>query len=280
MINVAGTLYTDASQVPNEIHFALLKPFKLSETILLENGKLLFWELHYFRIMAALRRMRYPIPLSFTLDYLQDEIIKTAQSNKHFQESAKAELILLEIQSAVSPTVSHIDFCIRTEQTSEVFSVHDDAEFVVDLYKDAYLLSGHLSNLSIMYEPLRHIAKAYAHENGFQDCFLLNEHKNLVETTKGIPYLIKGNQWSTPDLMSGCQNLVIRKAFHDWFQRKKTAITLTERAITPFELQAADGLWILSASSGFFNVSHYRKKSYGKNIGRQWIAGFCEEIKN
>ena len=42
----------------------------------LTTGKILFWEKHYFRIIASLRRYRYKIPISFTMEKLEGELIK------------------------------------------------------------------------------------------------------------------------------------------------------------------------------------------------------------
>ncbi|NCO64873.1 MAG: aminotransferase class IV, partial [Flavobacteriia bacterium] len=39
----------------------------LFETIKVSLGKVLFWEDHYFRLMASMRIMRMEIPMDFTM---------------------------------------------------------------------------------------------------------------------------------------------------------------------------------------------------------------------
>ena len=39
------------------------------ETIKVQNGKIIFWEDHYFRLMASMRMLRMKIPMEFTLEY-------------------------------------------------------------------------------------------------------------------------------------------------------------------------------------------------------------------
>ena len=51
------------------------------ETIKVINGKVVFWEEHYFRLMASMRMLRMKIPMNFTLEFLQDEILKTVLVN-------------------------------------------------------------------------------------------------------------------------------------------------------------------------------------------------------
>ncbi len=54
----------------------------LFETIKASHGKLLFWEDHYFRLMASMRIMRMEIPMNFTMEFLEDQIQQTVKSIK------------------------------------------------------------------------------------------------------------------------------------------------------------------------------------------------------
>ncbi len=47
------------------------------ETVKVSNKKVIFWEDHYFRLMASMRMLRMKIPMQFTLEFLEQEILKT-----------------------------------------------------------------------------------------------------------------------------------------------------------------------------------------------------------
>ena len=47
------------------------------ETIKVVHEKVIFWEDHYFRLMASMRMLRMKIPMEFTLEFLEKEILKT-----------------------------------------------------------------------------------------------------------------------------------------------------------------------------------------------------------
>ena len=47
------------------------------ETIKIVNKKVVFWEDHYFRLMASMRMLRMKIPMEFTMEFLEQEILKT-----------------------------------------------------------------------------------------------------------------------------------------------------------------------------------------------------------
>ena len=75
MVNYNGDLvaFEDAKITPN--NRALKYGDSVFETIKLVNGKLIFWEAHYFRLMASMRMLRMKIPMSFTLEFLENEIL-------------------------------------------------------------------------------------------------------------------------------------------------------------------------------------------------------------
>ena len=77
MININGNLYKniDSNNI-NDFTF-IITNFNFYEEIHFENELLFFWEDHFFRIMASLRRLRYKIPVSFNKEFLKNELIKT-----------------------------------------------------------------------------------------------------------------------------------------------------------------------------------------------------------
>ncbi len=44
------------------------------------DGQIQFWEEHYFRLMAAMRILRMSIPMTYTPEYLEQEILRTLES--------------------------------------------------------------------------------------------------------------------------------------------------------------------------------------------------------
>ena len=44
-------------------------------------GKIYFWEDHYFRLMASMRILRMEIPMNFTQEYLEKQILATIEAN-------------------------------------------------------------------------------------------------------------------------------------------------------------------------------------------------------
>ncbi|MGK0251076.1 MAG: branched-chain amino acid aminotransferase, partial [Gammaproteobacteria bacterium] len=73
MINDNGTLLKAEDIQLSPFNRAFLYGDGVFETIKAVNGKLLFWEDHYFRLMAAMRILRMDVPMSFTPEYLEQQ---------------------------------------------------------------------------------------------------------------------------------------------------------------------------------------------------------------
>ena len=54
----------------------------LFETVKAVGNKLLFWEDHYFRLMASMRLLRMEIPMTFTLEYFVDQCVQLIQAQE------------------------------------------------------------------------------------------------------------------------------------------------------------------------------------------------------
>ena len=103
----------------------------------------------------------------------------------------------------------------------------------------------------------------YAKENGLNDVVLLNDQKKVTETLNGTIFLLKTKPTQTPNLLSGCQNLVLREVFFvEWLIKYIKNYNVIEREINPFELQKSEEIFIISLENGLQCVSNYRKSSY------------------
>ena len=93
MINFNGNITSDTNVISNT-NRGYAYGDALFETIKVSHGKLLFWEDHYFRLMASMRIMRMEIPMSFTMEFLEEEIGKLLKANSLFDASTRVKLMV------------------------------------------------------------------------------------------------------------------------------------------------------------------------------------------
>lgn len=255
-INCNGNGLKTLSESSPEILEALLNPIQIKETVRVQDGQFLFWERHYFRMMASLRRMRFQIPATYTPEHLLAEAKKLVQQEG--TSDKKAFLVHFHFVSKDSRTTI---FLIRFDVVPALEVNRKPSSYEVDLYREAFVTAGLLANQSLVNAPIRKIASVFAYENDLNDLLLLNEEKHLVETVRGSLFLWQDNKIATPSLETGVQNLVFRQEFID-FLAQETAVEITQSKIGPFEIQQAQEAFVLNLETGFSSITHYRKTAF------------------
>jgi len=270
MINVNGNLFANIdSKNINDFSF-IINNFNFSEEIHFENGLLFFWEDHFFRIMASLRRLRFTIPLSLNKEFLKNELIKTIKANKLEKKSGNIKFYFYS-----KPINNKIDYLINLNFSNPYNKIDSKYLNSCDIYNEELIKSGLLSNLSVANKTIRRIANIYSIDNGFDSCIILNDKKNIVESTIGNIYLIKEDKILTPNLYSGCQNTAIRTSFNRWAMKN---LKLEEIDLNIYELQQCEELFFLSINKGYTSVNRYRKTIYKSTLGSKLFKKFILSI--
>ena len=233
------------------------------ETIKVINGKLVFWEDHYFRLMASMRMLRMKIPMNFTLEYLEEEILKTISINN--QNNSRVRLSITRKDGGFyTPTTNEIDYLIDCREIKS----KTKNSYKVDLFKDFYLYSGHLSTIKTNNKLIHTLASIFAKENELDNCILLNERKGIVEATNASLFLIKGTLIKTPLLTEGCLKGIARQKVIQII-KSRGDYQIEEAIISPFEIQKADEVFVTNSIIGIQPVTNYRKKVFSTAVSNK-----------
>lgn len=262
-INNRGFLYGDA----------------LFETIKVSYGKLLFWEDHYFRLMASMRIMRMEIPMNFTMEFLEEQILETLKSNNLSAASSRVKLTVFRNEGGLYlPETNTISFLITTKVLEADFYMANDAFYEVDLFKDYYVSPSLLSTLKTNNKALNVVGSIYAKENKLDNCLVLNTDKQVIEALNGNIFVIKGKVIKTPPIDNGCLKGVMRTQIIE-LAKSLPEYELVEAPISPFELQKADEIFITNVIVGIQSVSKYRKKTFKTDVSKLLIQKLNIKIR-
>ena len=264
MLNYNGNLvaFDDVKITPNNRAFKYGD--SIFETIKVVNGKLVFWEDHYFRLMASMRMLRMKIPMNFTLEFLEEEILKTV-SNNDIKKNIRARLSVTRKDGGFyTPNTNEIDYLIESQEIEFLTK----SSYKVDLFKDFYVYSGHLSTVKTNNKLIHTLASIYAKENELDNCFLLNERKGVVEATNASLFLVKGTVIKTPPLTEGCLKGIAREKVISVITSSND-YTIEETIISPFEIQKADEVFITNSVMGIQPITNYRKKEFSTTISKK-----------
>lgn len=264
MINFNGELhYPDTIKLTPE-NRAFKYGDAIFETVKVIHHKVVFWEDHYFRLMSSMRMLRMKIPMEFTLEFLENEILKTVA----VQDDAISYRVRLNIfrkdGGLYTPKTNKIDYSIHVNEN--LYQVKDS--YSLDVFKDFYNYSGLLSTIKTNNRMLNTLASIFAKENDLDNCILLNEKKRVVEVTNGNIFIVKGTVIKTPALSEGCIKGITRSKVIDIIL-KNSEFTLEETSISPFEIQKADEVFITNAIIGLQPVFRYKKKNLISKVGHK-----------
>lgn len=268
MVNINGTLFNekDASLSINNRGYKYGDA--LFETIKVMDGKVLFWEDHYFRLMASMRILRMEIPMNFTMEFLEAEMLKTVEANNLKESSARIRLnVHRKDGGTYMPEANTIDFHIVVSPLEGDVYKLDTSPFLVDLFKDYFVAPGLLSTIKSNNKLIHVLGNIYAKENKFDTCLLLNTNKQVVEGLNGNLFLVKDKVIKTPPIEDGCLKGIMRKQILE-ILFKMEGYKVKEASISPFELQQADELFITNVIVGAQPISSYRKKTYTTDISK------------
>jgi branched-chain amino acid aminotransferase len=270
MVNVNGIIVTDKDNLVSISNRGLLYGDAVFETLKVSSGKIFFWEDHYFRLMASLRILRIEIPMNFTMEFLQKEVLKTISADTDINNHRIKMYFSRKEGGKYTPQTNELEYFIESEPIVGSFYTIDDADYKIELFKDHQISSGLLSTLKTNSKTIHVLGSLFARENGYQNCLILNEKKNVVEALNGNVFMVKEDTVITPPLDDGCLRGIIRKQIIT-ILGQLDEYSFEERSVSPFELLKADEIFITNVMIGIQPISHYRNKKYRKVVANQLL---------
>lgn len=268
MINFNGELISEP--VLTTDNRAFLFGDGVFETMKVSNGRVLFLEDHYFRLMAAMRIVRMEIPMHFTLDYFESQILELARIEDCLS-AARVRITVFRIDGGFYlPAKRDVSFVMTVSALECPFYQVFDGNYEIELYKDFFVSAQLLSSIKTTGKMIHVTGSIFADENGYDNCLLMNEAKNIVEALQGNIFMLTGNRLVTPPVSQGCLNGIMRKQILS-LSKEIGAIEVAESPISPFELQKADELFITNVIKGIQPVTKYRKKEYGTSFSQSLV---------
>ena len=278
MVNFNGTIQ-DNSAVFVESNRGFLVGDAVFETIKVVNNQVLFLEDHYFRLMATMRICRMEIPMLFTMEYVEAQILELIDV-LHPSVAFRVRFSVYRTGGGFyAPLSNEVAFVVTAMPLESVHYSIEKEDYEIELYKDFHVSKQLLSTLKTNNKLLQVLGTIYAKENGYDNCLLLNEDKNIVEALQNNIFMKMGNIISTPPIAEGCINGIMRKQVLSILS-KMEGYQVKEAVISPFDLQKADELFLTNVISGIQPITKYRKKSYTLDFSKIVLEQLNLSLKN
>jgi len=268
MVNIDGKIIQNSEAFINLSNRGFTYGDAVFETLKIIGYKPIFWEAHYFRLMASMRILRMDIPMHFTPEFLQSEIETLVRSFGRPSPSYRVKLtVYRKAGGFYTPDSNAVGYALTiSELNSDIYQFSEDV-YEIELFKDYLISPNLLSTLKTNNKAVNVVGSIFAKENKYANCLLLNTNKHVIEALNGNLFLVQGNVIKTPPLSDGCLKGVVREVLID-LVKSSSDFTLEEASISPFELQKADEIFITNIISGIIPVTTYRKKSYNLEVSK------------
>ncbi len=271
MVNLNGNIVSENEANVSINNRGLNYGDAIFETLKVVTNKINFWEDHYFRLMASMRILRMEIPMNFSMEFLEKEVLKTIEAANSANDTFRVKIVVnRKIGGKYTPDTNDIDYFISAESLEIPFYTINETDYEVELFKDYYIPNSLLSTLKTTSKIINVLGSVFAKENNYQNCLLLNDTKNVVEALNGNLFLVKGNEIITPPISDGCLQGIIRKQIISIISQSKE-YSIDEKSISPFDLQKADELFITNVIVGIQSITKYRKKVFETVIVKELL---------
>ncbi|RZJ67740.1 MAG: aminotransferase class IV [Flavobacterium sp.] len=248
------------------------------ETVRILDGKVLFLEDHYFRLMSSMRIVRMEIPMTFTMEFFESQLLLAAES-ENCTDSGRARITVYRSGGGFYlPQTNEVEWIASAIPLENKLYSFSDATYEVDLFKDFYVTKQLLSSIKSTNKLINITGSIFADENGLDNCLLLNDSKNVIEALNGNIFMLSGKKLITPPVSEGCLNGVMRKQILA-IARKNENIEVVEEVISPFDLQKADELFLTNVITGIQPITKYRKKEYGFELAADLLVKLNAQVR-
>ena len=221
-----------------------------TESIRWEKNRLLFFEDHYRSLLAKMRMKRMPIGMQFTPEWLLAQITDRINPSETLDTSVIDVVVQWSGQGDVSVQIfSEVPRLLK--------------QTVIDLYRDYYITPGLAQFPMTDFTALNYLASVYGLENEYDVCLLMNTQKELVQTHLGSFFCVMDQEIVTPELNSGLLINVWRTQAIKGFN--EAGLKVVEKSMSLFDLQKADGVFVLGPQTGFLAVDQFRKTAFDRS---------------
>ena len=265
MINLNGSILPKTQPLFHSGNRAFLYGDQIFETLYFKNGKLLFWEDHYFRMMGGACMLRMEIPQHLNIEFLENEIIKTIKASNCLEFSSRVRFSLFRTDGGFYlPTNQSLEYLIEVDELLEKSLCLNEKGLVIDVFHDHFKPRQTLSNLKGGNSLISVLSSIFANENDLDEAIILNSESNICETTASNIFIVMDKHLITPPISSGCVNGILRKQIIE--NASLWGYTIEEKNIKSFELIKADEVFLTNSVKWIQWVGSYKKRSYTNHI--------------
>lgn len=267
-INHNGTIISDTTPVLSSSNRAFRFGDALFETIRLINQKPQLLKSHYERLIKGMRLLKMNIPEYLTEDFLRSAIIELAKKSNLIGDSRVRFTVYRADGGYYSPDSNDIAFLMEIIPLETNGYALNFKGLTIDIYSEIKKTPSFLSSIKSANSLLYVMAGIYKTEKALDDCIIMNDKMNIIESIDSNIFAVKNGVLYTPPVSEGCVEGVMRKKIIELAQINKIAVY--EIPIMQNVLLASDELFLTNTISGTKWIVAYKQKRYFNNTAKKF----------
>src|SRR5580704_11642515 len=238
----------------------LLAGWGVFSTLRVKDGALFAWERHWSRMLRDARLLSVTMPPDE--EEIERMLMRLIEANG--RKNCTLRLIVVRngggMWAGPLPEGRSSDVIALTADSKEWgesvrLTVQPNGRFAAGEFAAAKILSWG-ANL---------VWAERAHQQGFDEVILLNEHGRVAECTSANIFAVSGNDVFTPPVTDGCLPGITREVLLQ--ELRVPGVRILERGLTIADLEAADEVCITSTTRDLLPVREIAGKALGNKSG-------------
>lgn len=248
----------------------------LFETVRLVNGKPLFLQEHVNRLIEGLQVMKMQTPINLNASIMERLIAELSLKNGISTDGRARFSVYRNNGGFYTPTDNQVSFLLEVYPIQESGYQLNQKGLIVDLFVDFKKSANPLASIKSANSAIYVMAGVYKTQHQLDDCVLLNDKSQIIESISSNIFAVKNGVLYTPPVTDGCVNGVMRKKIIEIAQANKIAVY--ESSITQSVLLGADELFLTNTIKGIQWVVAYKQKRYFNNTAKKLVEKLNELI--
>jgi len=229
------------------------------ETMKVAEGNINFYSDHYLRLTNAMHLLKLSFTEDFDRDHLHDSIQYLLSKNQ--LSSARVRLtVFREGTGFYLPEKHNASWHMLCSPLNTSIPAKG---LSLGLYEEVHKAPGKFSNLKTLNALPYVLASIYASEHGFDDVFILNTSRKVIESVNCNIFVVSGSSVFTPPLSDGCLDGVMRKNIIR--KAHENGVVIIEKSLDVSDVSNADEILLTNVIRGVQWVKTFNNKPYTSN---------------
>jgi len=240
------------------------------ESMRIVNGKALYLESHYARIIATAAALKIHPTEDFSLNTLRAEIQELLQRNAITAGGRMRITFYRKSTGFYLPKQDEMTYFIEAEPLPDNEFVLNSTGRQVDIFMDFKKEVNKLSVFKTLNCQLYVQAAIYARDKGLDEALIQNSKLSIIESNSSNLFIVSNGVLYTPTLEDGPVAGTMRMNIINLALENK--IKVYECTLNPHNLLAADEMFLTNAVRGIEWVVGYRTKRYFNDMSKRLVA--------